>query len=254
MISAQLVPALLDRPRRVGVVEHKAGVVLDDPQRFARAVDVDIDDSQDRHPCFDPWHTGLIQPAGNRTHRDPQQVRGADHHRERAKHHRPAGQLRPGLVPLPAHDLADEHDEGDRQELEHHQTMHIVPVDDPVRHRVHLGPPAYRIAGKEDIELDRQPARCACKPEGKRYVEIKGAFQRALKATGIEDFRFHDLRHTFASSLVQRGVDLYQVQRLLGHKDGRMTQRYAHLSPENLRDAVLKLDVKEEQTKNLSQF
>jgi len=93
-----------------------------------------------------------------------------------------------------------------------------------------------------------------CKPDGKRYVEIKGAFQRALKATGIEDFRFHDLRHTFASSLVQRGVDLYQVQRLLGHRDGRMTQRYAHLSPENLRDAVLKLDVREEDAKNLSQF
>ena len=92
------------------------------------------------------------------------------------------------------------------------------------------------------------------KPDGKRYVEIKGAFQRALKATGIEDFRFHDLRHTFASSLVQRGVDLYQVQRLLGHKDGRMTQRYAHLSPENVRDAILKLDISQEHKKNLSQF
>lgn len=38
--------------------------------------------------------------------------------------------------------------------------------------------------------------------------------------------------------LVQKGVDLYRVQRLLGHRDGRMTQRYAHLAPENLREAV----------------
>ncbi|CAI4033496.1 putative Phage integrase [Nitrospira tepida] len=64
------------------------------------------------------------------------------------------------------------------------------------------------------------------------------AFRRACRAVGVADFRFHDLRHTFASALVQRGVDLYRVQRLLGHRDGRMTQRYAHLAPENLREAV----------------
>ena len=45
-----------------------------------------------------------------------------------------------------------------------------------------------------------------------------------------------------ASALVRRGADLYRVQRLLGHKSHTMTQRYAHLAPENLREAVLKLD------------
>jgi integrase len=86
--------------------------------------------------------------------------------------------------------------------------------------------------------------------------EIKRAFKNTLKKAKIENFRFHDLRHSFASSLVQKGVDLYQVQRLLGHKDSRMTQRYAHLSPEDLRDAVLKLDKKEPEKSyvtNLSQ-
>lgn len=77
---------------------------------------------------------------------------------------------------------------------------------------------------------------------GKRYYEVKTSFQKALMKAGIENFRFHDLRHCFASALVQRGVDLYLVQKLLGHKDGKMTQRYAHLASENLRDAVLKLD------------
>jgi integrase len=81
-----------------------------------------------------------------------------------------------------------------------------------------------------------------CHRNGRRFVELKTSFREALKKAGIQDFRFHDLRHCFASSLVQNGVDLYQVQMLLGHKDSRMTQRYSHLAPENLRNAVLKLD------------
>ncbi|HET6675963.1 MAG TPA: tyrosine-type recombinase/integrase, partial [Nitrospiraceae bacterium] len=56
------------------------------------------------------------------------------------------------------------------------------------------------------------------------------------------DLHFHDLRHTFATRLVQAGVDLYKVQRLLGHKSPAMTQRYAHHYPESLRDGVEILD------------
>lgn len=67
-------------------------------------------------------------------------------------------------------------------------------------------------------------------------------FCEARDRAGIPDFRFHDMRHTFATRLVQRGVDLYKVQRLLGHKTGTMTQRYAHHSPESLRDGVNVLD------------
>lgn len=71
---------------------------------------------------------------------------------------------------------------------------------------------------------------------------ITTAFRRACKRAGIDNFRFHDLRHDFASNLVQKGNDLYVVQNLLGQKDGRMTQRYAHLKLDNLRDAVNSLD------------
>jgi integrase len=71
---------------------------------------------------------------------------------------------------------------------------------------------------------------------------LRRAFRLALKKARIEDFHFHDLRHTFATRLVQAGVDLYKVQRLLGHKSPIMTQRYAHHYPESLRDGVEILD------------
>ncbi|HYA86539.1 MAG TPA: tyrosine-type recombinase/integrase, partial [Nitrospirota bacterium] len=64
----------------------------------------------------------------------------------------------------------------------------------------------------------------------------------ALIKAGIKKCRFHDLRHTFATRLVQSGVDLYKVQKLLRHKSPIMTQRYAHHYPESLRDSVETLD------------
>jgi integrase len=80
-------------------------------------------------------------------------------------------------------------------------------------------------------------------------------FCEARDRAGIPDFRFHDMRHTFATRLVQRGVDLYKVQRLLGHKTSLMTQRYAHHSPESLREGVNVLDAPQPQrvSTNLAQ-
>lgn len=68
------------------------------------------------------------------------------------------------------------------------------------------------------------------------------AFRRATRRAGIADFRFHDLRHDFASQLVMKGANLRTVQMLLGHKDLRMTTRYAHLSQEHLQEAVRLLE------------
>jgi len=74
--------------------------------------------------------------------------------------------------------------------------------------------------------------------EGEPYGDIRRSFSTALKRAGIENFRFHDLRHTFASHLVMSGVDLKTVQELMGHKTIDMTLRYAHLSPDHKRKAV----------------
>ena len=62
--------------------------------------------------------------------------------------------------------------------------------------------------------------------------------RRHLGVSGDAEFVPHTCRHTFGSRLAQRGVDLYQIQRLMGHKSITMTQRYAHLAPSNLSNAV----------------
>jgi site-specific recombinase XerD len=71
---------------------------------------------------------------------------------------------------------------------------------------------------------------------------LRTSFYIAIRKAGIEDFKFHDLRHTFATRLAQRGVDLYKICKLLGHRDIKTTQRYAHHCPESLRDGVEALE------------
>jgi integrase len=66
-------------------------------------------------------------------------------------------------------------------------------------------------------------------------------FKPALKEAGITDFKWHDLRHTFTSWLVQDGVPLDQVSKLLGHESLMMTMRYAHLAPNQLHEDVARL-------------
>ncbi|MDC0535645.1 tyrosine-type recombinase/integrase [Francisellaceae bacterium] len=73
---------------------------------------------------------------------------------------------------------------------------------------------------------------------GRRLDDIKGSIKTLFKQAEILNFRFHDLRHTFASKLVMKGVDLNTVRELLGHSDLTMTLRYAHLAPEHKRKAV----------------
>ncbi len=73
------------------------------------------------------------------------------------------------------------------------------------------------------------------KYEDKTYRKV---FINACRKAGIRDFRFHDLRHTFASWVAINSKDIYAVQKLLNHRDLRMTKRYAHLTQQYLKEVV----------------
>jgi integrase len=75
-------------------------------------------------------------------------------------------------------------------------------------------------------------------PNGRRPVRIEQAWVTAKQRAGLKDFRFHDLRHTFASYLAMSGASLIEIAEALGHKSMQMVRRYAHLTPAHTKGVV----------------
>ena len=96
------------------------------------------------------------------------------------------------------------------------------------------------------VALAPVPAECQglvfARQDGTAWGQIRTAFTTALTRAGIEAFRFHDLRHTFASHFLMRGGSLYDLKEILGHSDIKMTMRYAHLSPQHLRAGMERME------------
>jgi len=114
--------------------------------------------------------------------------------------------------------------------------------------------------GRRHIVANRSALRAlrtlkALTPEDARFVspdatdDVRRDWRRwledAVKKAKVEDFHWHDLRHTFASRLVMRGVDIRTVQELLGHKSIVMTMKYAHLARDHRQAAAEKMNDKE---------
>jgi len=99
----------------------------------------------------------------------------------------------------------------------------IVPIDD------------YVVEVLRNWKSDSEYLFCK---DDRPLQEVKKSFKGALKKAGIKDFTFHDLRHTFASHAVMNGMDLYTLQKILGHSSIEMTKRYSHLSKNHLKKSV----------------
>ena len=73
---------------------------------------------------------------------------------------------------------------------------------------------------------------------GKPYTTIAKVWERLRKTADVPKLRLHDLRHSFASMLINSGRTIYEVQRILGHSDTKVTERYAHLDQRTLQEAA----------------
>lgn len=114
-----------------------------------------------------------------------------------------------------------------------------IPMTDRLRDHLskltgpHVGPVLFPPSAR-DVKAGRTI--------GRFYDFILRELRDLIRKAGLAPFTLHDLRHTFASRLVMRGVDLFTVSKLLGHADVKTTQIYAHLAPGHLQQAIALLN------------
>ena len=118
------------------------------------------------------------------------------------------------------------------------ETVTFLQTKNKIPRKIPLCPPAVDLLRKrlQHRIIGRDWVFPAERSEGP--IDVSHRFGRFAKRAGIEDFRFHDLRHTAASAMARAGVPELMIQEVLGHKTAQMTKRYSHLRPSDLGNAV----------------
>jgi integrase len=135
----------------------------------------------------------------------------------------------------------------DRVDLQH-RSFSIPKTKSGKRHDVPVSEALAAVIAEAIADGDAQAKRRKVEPPahvfvsrfGKPYTSsgVSGLFRKCVAAAGVKDFRFHDLRHDFATRVRRAGHGLDVVQELLGHATPAMTQRYAHIGADELHRAV----------------
>lgn len=119
----------------------------------------------------------------------------------------------------------------------------VVPMSKNGKPRyIQLGEKACELLARRHAQRNESPYVFPSPITGEPYSSIFGCWKLARERAGLPHLRIHDLRHSFASALVNTGIPLYDVQHLLGHSSIKTTQRYAHLSPDRLQSSVQNID------------
>lgn len=119
------------------------------------------------------------------------------------------------------------------------QKLRFIPMNDNVFNELNVQP---KDGG---VYVFANPAT------GRPYYDVKRQFRNACLKADIEGLRFHDLRHTFATRLVEKGIHIKKIRDLLGHFSVTVTERYTHSTDEGMRKAVELLDRKDKVSDNL---
>lgn len=117
------------------------------------------------------------------------------------------------------------------------QKLWIIPITKNGKKRILPITPQLKQILKE-IPSNKTLYLFANPKTNKPYVSVHNSWNTARKKANLDDVRMHDLKHSYASALVNAKCSLYEVQKLLGHKDIKMTQRYSHLSNDTLMNAA----------------
>jgi integrase len=130
--------------------------------------------------------------------------------------------------------------------------LHLEETKTSSPRRVPLSPKALETIREIMEERDRpRSPYLFSKADGSQFGNPKKAFTNACRRAGIENFRFHDLRHSFASWFVQAGGDLYRLSRILGHTTLQMSSRYAHLRTDDLHEELGRVSRKRAQDRDI---